>query len=103
MEYFFETSLDYLSKKDSHTYKLFLLHLKLYLEEIEEAHSRKFKDFEIIRLEKTQELDTIVLEGYCSFCRDFYIVPMKSTDYLNDYINSYVSKKYISSYQMSKM
>jgi hypothetical protein len=92
----YETSLDYLSKRDFNTYEVFLLHLKLFLEEIVENKSRKFKDFEIERLEKAQELDTIVLEGYCSFCIDFSVYSMQTTKYLGDYIRAFVSQRYIS-------
>jgi len=95
----FEKSLEHLSETDYHTYELFLFHLKLYLEDIEEAKSRKFKDFEIKRLEKSQELDTIVLEGCCSSCKNFTIKPMKITDYFDGYIKSYVTKRYLS-YQL---
>ena len=97
----FKISLEYLSKNDFHIYELFLLHLKLYLEDIVEAKSRKFKDFEIARLEKYRELDVLVLEGYCSFCKDIGIISMKTTDYLNDYIEAFVSKRYISSVKCS--
>src|SRR6185437_6756671 len=95
----FKKSLKYLSEKHPHMYELFLFHFKLYLEDIEEAKSRKFKDFEIKRLEKSQELDTIVLEGCCSSCKNFTIKPMKITDYFDGYIKSYVTKRYLS-YQL---
>jgi len=92
----FKKSLEHLSKTDYHTYELFVFHLKLYLEDIEEAKSRKFKDFEIKRLEKSQELDTIVLEGRCSSCNNFSIKPMKTIDYFDGYIKSYVSNRHLS-------
>ena len=77
-------SLEYLSKTDNHTYELFIFHFKLFLEDLEESKSRKFKDFEIKRLEKSQELDTIVLEGYCSLCNNFSIKLMEIIDYFRD-------------------
>ena len=51
----FKKSLKYLLEKQPHTYELFLFHLKLYLEDIEEAKSRNFKDFEKKRFEKFSE------------------------------------------------
>jgi hypothetical protein len=98
----FKKSLKYLSEKQPHTYELFLLHLKLYLEDIEEAKSRKFAEFETKRFEKSQELDTIVLEGICSSCKNFSIKPMKTTDHLGDYIRSYLTKRYLSYVKCSK-
>ncbi len=92
----FETSLGYMSKSDHFTYEFFLLDPKLFLEKVQKNKSRKFKDFEIIRLEKSNDLDTVVLEGYCSSCKEFCVVPLKTTDYLGKYIKSYVSKKYLS-------
>ena len=92
----FEVSLDSLSKKDYHDYELFLLHLKLYLEELEESKSRKFHEYEITRLEKSRDIDTVVLEGYCSYCKDYYIKPMKTMKYLEDYVKAYVEDRHIS-------
>jgi hypothetical protein len=92
----YEKSLEFLSKVDHQKYELFLLHLKLHLEEIVEYKSRKFKDFEIGRFQKTKELETIVLEGYCSFCKNFTIRPMKIIDYFRDYIKSFLEKRYLS-------
>jgi hypothetical protein len=98
----FKKSLEHLFKANNYTYELFLLHLKLFLEEIVEYKSRKFKDFEIKRLEKAQELDTIALEGYCSFCKDFSVYSMKTTQYLGDYIKARISQRYISKILCSK-
>ena len=92
----FESSLDRLSKKDYHDYELFLLNLKLYLEELEESKSRKFHEYEITRLEKSRDIDTVVLEGYCSYCKDYCIKPMKTMKYLEDYVKAYVEGRHIS-------
>ncbi len=92
----FETSVEHLSKQDHYSYKLFLLNLKLYLEELEESKSRKFHEYEITRLEKSKDLDTVVLEGYCSYCKDCCIKSMKTMKYLEDYVKAYVSGRHIS-------
>src|SRR5215212_1684814 len=41
-------------------------------------------------------IETIVLEGYCSSCKNFTIKPMKITDYFRDYVKSCVTKRYLS-------
>ena len=84
----FETSLNYLSHKNQHIYELFLFHLKLRMEETMVSKSRKLKDYEIARLDKSQDLDTVVLEGYCPNCKGFSIKSMNIINYLREYVQS---------------
>ena len=89
----FEVSLEYLSIQSHLAYELFLFHLKLYIEDIMVSKCRKLKDYETIRLKKSQDLDTVVLEGYCSDCEDFSILSMETIKYLGEYIRSYESNR----------
>jgi hypothetical protein len=83
-----EFSLEYLSRKNPHMYELFLFHLKLHIEETMVSKSRKLKDYEITRLERFQDLDTVVLEGHCTNCNSFSIKSMNIINYLREYVQS---------------
>jgi hypothetical protein len=75
---------------------LFLLNLKLTIENIQEFKSRNLKDFEVLRLDKVQDIGKIVVEGYCDACKRFSITFMDTVDYLDMYVESSVSKRNIS-------
>jgi hypothetical protein len=92
----FKESIEILDEMNYNSYELFLLNLKLTLEEVEESKSKRFKDYEVMRLEKSKDIDTVVLEGYCFNCKAFYIISMKTMEYLDDYIKSYVSGRHLS-------
>jgi hypothetical protein len=86
---------DYLESKPK-IYELFLLNLKLTLEEIHEHKSRLFKEYEDARLKMINDIDKVVLEGYCSSCNRFQIVFMTTIPYLDMYIQSQISKRNVS-------
>lgn len=98
----FQNAIDYLkraeeNKKDVPKISdLFLLNLKLTIEEIHENKSKLFKQFEVFRLKRINNIDEVVLEAYCSSCNRFQIIIMKTIDYLDMYIQSQVSKRFIS-------
>jgi len=78
------------------TSDLFLFNLKLTIEEIHEHKSRLFKQYEDFRLKSINDIDKVVLEGYCSSCNHFQVVIMTTIDYLDMYVQPQISKRYIS-------
>ena len=78
------------------TSDLFLLELKLTIEDIHEHKSRFFNQYEVSRLERFNSIDEVVLEAYCSSCKLFTIAIMKTMDFLDMSIQLHVSKRYVS-------
>jgi hypothetical protein len=91
----YKTSLNILRECDPHKHLIVLYNLKLTIEEIHEFKSRHLREFEIGRLQKIQDIDESVIEGGCNSCGGFVIVSMNTISYLESYITSVVSGKYV--------
>lgn len=90
----FKSSLSLLRIDDILTYNIILFNLKLTIEEIHEVKARNLKDYEVYRLGKKQDIDKVVVEGFCNTCKRFFTVSIKTLYYLDSYITSFVSNKY---------
>lgn len=90
----FKSSLSLLKLHDRPTYHIILLNLKLVIEELQEVKARNLKDFEIMVFEKKQDIDKVVVEGYCNTCNKFFTMCIKIVDYLEYYIDSFVLNQY---------
>jgi hypothetical protein len=91
----YKNSLDELSRLDISKYRMVLYNLKLDIEEIHESKFRHLKEFERLRLEKIRHIYDVVVGGYCNTCKNFFISTMKTTHYLESYITSVISEKYV--------
>lgn len=87
----FLDSLGTLHSHDESAYYLVLFNLKLEIEDIHQSKCRHLKQFEALRFKNKQATDIVVVGGYCNNCQNFFIVTMKTLDYLDYYIMYYVT------------
>jgi hypothetical protein len=92
----FKTSLSILRQKDIAAYHIIRFNYKLEIEEKHEYKVRHLKQFENSRLENIQEIVKVVVSGYCHTCKNFFIVTMRTLDYLESHIMSVVSGNHVS-------
>jgi len=84
----FKKSMEHMKKYNREIYEMFMLNLKLSIEEKHEYKSRNLAQFEITRMKKFKDIDEVVLEGFCNFCHGFLVEYMNSLEYLDSYIQS---------------
>lgn len=89
----FKDSIEFLFHHNHNVYELFLFNLKLTIEQTQESKSRNLKGFEKLRLDRFQEIDEVVVEGYCGSCKKFTPASMKTLHYLESYITAAVSEE----------
>ncbi len=95
----YKASLNTLRECDTSKYLIVLYNLKLTIEEIHEFKSRHLREFETGHLKKMQDVDETVIEGYCDACGSFVIASMNTIHYLESYIASELSEKYVSDFR----
>lgn len=93
----YQESLSELARHNKEIHNIVLLNIKLSIEEQQESKCVRFREFEMERFSSIEEIDMVVLEGFCFGCRNFFIVTMKTLEYLKSIVAPPILKTTLSS------